>query len=468
MVLVGTITLSTFSDQFVDAGSRKKIHFTQTITSTQDPGIDHENHQLAMILSPNQGTIYDGSLTYTSSDPVKIVVLHEINPNDAKGQPTWSVDGEKIYGLSMLDLNRNANSFEFTGAAVGLHSPNPKEFTATVSLDGWIRGQPTEVILNTIELKKEEPSLNISRAAIPVDIPLHKGYYNKQPLFFIISDSNNEEYVEKISEKQNWKVELSPTLQEINQDSLQKIYVFTNGIQGDGIHGFQEEVFSNTPSQFDYSPLNTVTEVTWKKGQNMVLLESVDDINEANQQGRIKLNETNIVLNGPQIVWPDGQMQIINDVSSDKGQIIDVNTDQMTVTFVAHRNWGPYGKTIYCVVSDSTPITSANMMGTPHSSQLSSINSNFTGSFFHFKNGIKGSGPLGYQPGIVSSSTSDDNYIPIWRTYLIEWNDPTSAKVLQSLSDIEYSKTNNEITVSLAYSMNSEHIVNCPIIDPFQ
>jgi hypothetical protein len=34
---VGIIFVSSTSDQFVDAGSRKKFHFTQTITSSQDP-----------------------------------------------------------------------------------------------------------------------------------------------------------------------------------------------------------------------------------------------------------------------------------------------------------------------------------------------------------------------------------------------------------------------------------------------
>ena len=66
--VTGILTVSVMSDQFVDAGSRKKIHFTQTITSSQDPGIGHESHQLAMILSPNQGTIYDGSMTFSSSE----------------------------------------------------------------------------------------------------------------------------------------------------------------------------------------------------------------------------------------------------------------------------------------------------------------------------------------------------------------------------------------------------------------
>ena len=31
VLALGIISISTFSDQFADAGSRKKIHFTQTI-----------------------------------------------------------------------------------------------------------------------------------------------------------------------------------------------------------------------------------------------------------------------------------------------------------------------------------------------------------------------------------------------------------------------------------------------------
>ena len=58
--ITSILSVSTFSDQYIDAGSTKKVHFTQTINSSQDPGLGHENHQLALILSPNIGTIYDG------------------------------------------------------------------------------------------------------------------------------------------------------------------------------------------------------------------------------------------------------------------------------------------------------------------------------------------------------------------------------------------------------------------------
>ncbi|MGB1665853.1 MAG: hypothetical protein ACPHDW_04150, partial [Nitrosopumilus sp.] len=144
--VTGIISVSTFSDQYVDAGSTKKVHFTQTITSSPDPGLGYENQQLALVLSPNEGTIYDGSMTFTSSESVSVVVLHEINPNDVKGQDTWAVNENTIYGKSLINSEKKSDSIEFTGAGVALHSTNSKEFTATVSVDGWIRGQPTQVL----------------------------------------------------------------------------------------------------------------------------------------------------------------------------------------------------------------------------------------------------------------------------------------------------------------------------------
>ena len=35
-------------------------------------------------------------MTFTSSEPVQIVVLHEINSQEVKGQPIWTVDGKTI------------------------------------------------------------------------------------------------------------------------------------------------------------------------------------------------------------------------------------------------------------------------------------------------------------------------------------------------------------------------------------
>ncbi|QLH03675.1 hypothetical protein C5F47_09055 [Nitrosopumilus cobalaminigenes] len=473
---IGIIFVSSTSDQLVDAGSRKKIHFTETITSSQDPGQGHENHQLALILSPNEGTIYDGSMTFTSSEPVQIVVLHEISSQESKGQPTWTVDGKTIYGLSLIDLQKNSGSFEFTGAAVALHSPNSKQFTTTVSVDGWIRGQPTEVIMQKIELEKEEPSSLLSKTNVPATIPMHKGIYEGNQVLYIITDSSDEDYAKIMSDKQEWKVEVAPLLANVPENTLQKLFIFKNGIKGDGIFGFQNEVISNTPSQeSEYSALSSVIEVTWKVGQKEIEFTSADDVIVAEEGGRIEFNETGIILNAPQISWPDGQMivrsdkEISDEMSYSGGQITEINEEEMTVTFVAHRGWGPDGRTIYYIVTDATPTGPAESMGVVSSPSSANLIANSGAvDLFQFKNGIIGSGPLGFQPGIAAAALGDKNYSPMWRIYLVEWNDTESAKILETKSDIDSFRADDMLSVSIARPTNSDHIVNCPFIDPFQ
>jgi hypothetical protein len=415
-------------------------------------------------------------MTFTSSEPVQIVVLHEINPQESKGQPIWTVDGKTIYGLSLVDLKKKSGSFEFTGAALALHSPNSKEFTSTVSVDGWIRGQPTEVIMQKIELQKEEPSSLLSRTNVPATIPMHQGIYEGNQVLYIITDGSDEDYAKTITEKQEWNVELAPVIADVPENALQKLYIFKNGVKGDGIYGFQDEVFSSTPSQESkYSALSSVVEVTWKIGQKQIEFESAADVIAANEGGRIEFNETGVVLNTPQIIWPDGQMTVRSDKEiSDEmpysgGQITEINEEEMTVTFVAHRGWGPDGRTIYYIVTDATPSGPAESMGvvsSPSSANL--IAHSGAVDLFQFKNGITGSGPLGFQAGIAGASLGDANYSPMWRIYLVEWNDSESAKILETKSDIDSFRENDLLTVSIARPTNSDHIVNCPFIDPFQ
>src|SRR5574341_1958876 len=264
-VVAAISTIPLLVNEVANAKTIKKIQFTKTITSMQDPGQGHESHQLAIILSPNMGTLYHGSLTYTTSEPVQIVVLHEINKDNVKGQPTWTVDGNTVFGWTLVDPGTNAGSFEFTGAALGLHTKNTNKFTATVSVDGWIRGQTPELMEKKIETTIMEPSLKLSRANVPVEIPLHKAFFDEKPVYYIITDTNDKAHAKAISGKQKWKVEIAPPLSKTPKESLGDVYMFLNGMEGNGTYGFQDEVFSNTPAQTEqYSAIRSVTHVTWK------------------------------------------------------------------------------------------------------------------------------------------------------------------------------------------------------------
>ena len=108
-------------------------------------------------------------------------------------------------------------------------------------------------------------------------------------------------------------------------------------------------------------------------------------------------------------------------------------------------------------------------MGVVSSPSLSNLIANSSAvDLFQFKNGIKGTGPLGFQPVIAGTSSGDANYSPIWKIYLVEWNDVKSSKILETKSDIDSFRADDLLSVSIARPTNSVHLVNCPLIDPFQ
>ena len=475
-VVVGIVFIPTLTQDFVDAKPTKKIHFTQTLTSYQDPGLGHEDHQIALVLLPKKGIIYDGSITYAANTPVQIIVLHEISPDDSKGQPTWTVNGNTVYGLSLLTTDSKSGSLEFTGAALALRNPNPETFVATVSVDGWIRGGAIDFTSQNIETKSKPPSVNLFQANVAAKIPMHTGLFNEERVLYIITDSSNNTLAEQISEKQEWIVQTAPPLTTTPDSVLGTIYFFTDGVHGNGLYGFQDEVFSSTPNQYEeYSALRKVVNVSWKLGQNSEVLYSIDDILKAAKSGRIDLDKTDIILNTPQIMWPDGQMQIRDENSLDgnapygDGQILEIDTESNIVTFVAHRGWGPDGRTIYYIITDVTPTGPAKLMGVLDVPSHAKLTFNSTASdLHHFKNGLVGSGPLGFQPVIAASAIGDQTYSPLWRISLVEWNNNNDIKLLETIYDINLAKSNGEITTSIARPTNRDHIINSPFIDPFQ
>ncbi|KAG2477409.1 MAG: hypothetical protein NPMRth3_2530001, partial [Nitrosopumilales archaeon] len=96
---------------------------------------------------------------------------------------------------------------------------------------------------------------------------MHMGTFDGESVYYIITDSNDETHVDLITEKQEWKVELALPLSNTPKEALQTVYMFTDGVDDDGIHGYQAEVFSSTPTQTDeYSALASITNVSWKIG----------------------------------------------------------------------------------------------------------------------------------------------------------------------------------------------------------
>ena len=354
------------------------------------------------------------------------------------------------------------------GKAAWMEQRGQTTFVAPVIEEEAMMEEVTEADLGSV--------LRLSRANVPTDIPLHQGYYDGGDVYFIITDSSDPKHAEIITENQGWRVELAPLLMNAPDEALSKTYMFTNGIEGDGVHGFQGEVFTSTPAQADmYSALASHVHVTWNDSATSRLLDSDSMIMEAADNGEITLTEFDVVLNMPQIIWPDGQMMVKEDKTlTDEtpyggGQVLDINTEEMTVTFIAHRGWGPDGRTIYYIVTDATPSGPAGMMGVVSVTSSASLIANSAAvDLFQFKNGLKGTGPLGFQPGIAASAPGDANYSPMWRVFMIGWVNPDEAQLLETLDDMNAYREAGLINIGIARPMDSDHIVNCPFIDPFQ
>ncbi|MDH5431711.1 MAG: hypothetical protein OEW78_07520 [Nitrosopumilus sp.] len=76
---------------------------TGMVTSVEDPGQGHENHQIAIVLPPSEKT-YRGHITYSASENVQLVALHgPLKEGKAKSQAIWSTDGKTKFGLTFVD-----------------------------------------------------------------------------------------------------------------------------------------------------------------------------------------------------------------------------------------------------------------------------------------------------------------------------------------------------------------------------
>ena len=153
--------------------------------------------------------------------------------------------------------------------------------------------------------KKYDKSLELrlSRANVPATIPLHLGYYDGDSVYYIITDASDKELADTITAIQDWKVEIAKPLASAPDSALSTAYLFSDGISGDGINGFQAEVFTTTPAQEAYSALARIVQVDWNDDATPRLLNSADMVMAASDAGELVLTSTDVVVNMPQIVW---------------------------------------------------------------------------------------------------------------------------------------------------------------------
>lgn len=304
------------------------------------------------------------------------------------------------------------------------------------------------------------------RLTVPVAIPLLRGFAKGGEVFYITTEASDNDLAEALTRKTNFRVVFTPVLAAAPKETLDDMYVFTNGISGSGTLGFQPDIFGSVPGDEDYSPAWIVNHVTWKPGAAAKELRSEKDVRDAESAAQVTVTKTKLVVNCPFIKWPGGHMKIAKDpnVTDDtpygEAQVLKIDTAAMKVVFKAHRGWARDGATIYYIVTDSSAKMPADDMGVLHTPRTQKMIGTPAGQdLFQFTNGIKGSGPMGFQAGIGVSRPGDRNYSPFWSIMAVTWKNPERALLLESLDDLTALSD-----LVKQEPMMGGFIVNCPFV----
>ncbi|MBI3040395.1 MAG: hypothetical protein HYY80_01865 [Chloroflexi bacterium] len=138
-------------------------------------------------------------------------------------------------------------------------------------------------------------------------VPPVRGFYKGEVIHFIHAEASDVQVADMLTMMMGPKVLLVPGLARVPEPVLANVYVFTNGIKGDGPFGSQADVFDWAPGDDGYSPLRSVRLTSWKEGSVARELRSVEEINEAASKNELTIQPRGAVVNMPVLTWPGGQ-----------------------------------------------------------------------------------------------------------------------------------------------------------------
>jgi hypothetical protein len=336
----------------------------------------------------------------------------------------------------------------------------------SISLLSFSMPSTAALIINSYA-QENEKTQNLTETNIPKILPLVRGFADGNEVFYITTEVSDEKLANYFTNLTNSRVVYTPALKYAPPQSLANIYEFTNGIKGSGPEGFQPNIADSQPGGINYSPLWKGNLVTWNNGTTPRELTSEDDIVNAVKNKEITIKPTNIIVNCPFVTWQDGSLKVrenmtlTNESPYGGGQVLDIDTKKMQVTFVAHRGFAPDGSTIYYIATDASIKKVADELGVVFVNKTGpTLKSGSSSDLYVFTNGIKGNGPMGYQASIASTNAGDEAYSPLWRIQTVTWKDAEQAQFLTTLDEITEHAKQGHLKTEVAGV-----VVNCPFVE---
>jgi hypothetical protein len=308
---------------------------------------------------------------------------------------------------------------------------------------------------------------NLTKTNVPVTLALTRGYVNGFEVFYISTEASDKGLADHLTNFTHSRVSFAPALKNAPPQSLANIYIFRNGIKGSGPLGFQPNVADSQPGDPGYSPLWRINNVEWKQGVSPKELKSETDILSAQKNGELTVSSSDAIVNCPFVYWHGGSLKERTDKTlSDQmayggTQVLNTDIKKMQVTFVAHRGFAPDGSTIYYIATDASLKKVADKFGVTFVNKTgAALLSGGSSDLYVFTNGIKGTGPMGFQPSIASTNIGDTAYSPLWRIQATTWKDPSHAEFLTRVTQITSAAQAGKLSINIAGV-----VFNCPIVN---
>lgn len=107
------------------------------------------------------------------------------------------------------------------------------------------------------------PGTGEMTAGVPA-IPPVKALMEGEEIFFLHTEASAPQVADMLTDMIGSPVLVVPSLAQAPEAMLASVYVFQNGLEGEGPFGFQLDVFDNPPGTEGYSPLRRLNLVTWQ------------------------------------------------------------------------------------------------------------------------------------------------------------------------------------------------------------
>jgi hypothetical protein len=286
-----------------------------------------------------------------------------------------------------------------------------------------------------------------------VALRLHKGVFDGSEVFYIRTDTSDQGFAREE------KLVFAPKLRSlISADATGSLYMVEGGVSD------QPDVLSSEPGRSDYTPAWRVHRVTWRGAPQRLV--SVAEIEAAERGGDLAIERAGVALNGAVVKWSSGELAVDRELKEylGGGQLIErPDTRKLEVKFKLHECF-PGSRYI---VTDHSIRPAAEMTGTVHAPRLDGAprKAGATGRTNVFMNGIKGPGPMKFQPSVFDSDPGSPVWSPYWDHYTYAWMKREEPRVLRDQASVQAARDGRALREfpGAPDTKGKVFTVNCPV-----